>query len=612
MPSADRTYPDRPWVGVGVVVFRGNDILLVRRAKPPNQGQWSLPGGGQDIGETVFEAARREVVEEAGIQVRPVEVLTTVDSVHRDDDGRVKFHYTLVEVLAFWEDGDIRAGDDAEAVRWADAQAATELVTWSETRRIIGLAEAWRRRQPPPPRLPAHPSSRRFLSSPLGRLWRLPGTDTAILTSLTRGLFPLSRAWAAAQVADGDVARFADQISLSVDRVRRVPGLAAALAATSRLAQAASAADAQWRRTLAPSASDPAGRVAAETRRLDAADNLARARLRFLPLLARGPAAVAFDIPTPTEVTEAHGARLADPGAFALPKPLPQPTETPRLLGHATTDHWLHLPDLTGRAGTDCRARVFDPPGPADKPAVVFLHGVANEPDQIRAPLREIEPLLAAGLKVIAPEGPFHGRRRPLGLYSGEALFGRPPLGALDYFAAHVPEVGCLIAHARATGSRRVGLFGTSLGGFAAQMVAGHCRNWPDAARPDALFLLAIGDDLTENTMESRLAERLGIAATAVRAGWSADRLALWQPLMTPPPGPPAVDPSRMIAVLGRRDDVVPYRRGLARVKAWGVPDSNLFRRAGGHFTTPLSVVVDQQPVQQFADLLFGNRPRRG
>ena len=90
MGEVDRTYPDRPWVGVGVIVFRGDEILLVRRGKPPNQGQWSLPGGGQDLGETVFEAARREVAEEAGIDmVRPVEVLTTVDSVHRDD-GRAR------------------------------------------------------------------------------------------------------------------------------------------------------------------------------------------------------------------------------------------------------------------------------------------------------------------------------------------------------------------------------------------------------------------------------------------------------------------------------------------------------------------------------------------
>ena len=61
-----RTYPDRPWIGIGVVVWRDDRVLLVRRAKAPNLGQWSLPGGGQEIGETVFEAAIREVAEETG------------------------------------------------------------------------------------------------------------------------------------------------------------------------------------------------------------------------------------------------------------------------------------------------------------------------------------------------------------------------------------------------------------------------------------------------------------------------------------------------------------------------------------------------------------------
>ena len=136
-----REYPDRPWVGVGVVVVRGTvDVLLIRRARPPNQGQWSLPGGGQDLGETVFEAARREVREETGLLVTPRAVITTVDSIHTDADGAVRFHYTLVEVLADWEAGEALAADDASAVRWARWEEAADLVTWDETRRVLRLA----------------------------------------------------------------------------------------------------------------------------------------------------------------------------------------------------------------------------------------------------------------------------------------------------------------------------------------------------------------------------------------------------------------------------------------------------------------------------------------
>src|SRR3712207_2589394 len=87
-PRSEREYPDRPWVGVGVIVWRGDQVLLVRRGRPPRAGQWGLPGGAQEVGETLFEAAAREVLEETGLTVRPYAVVTAVDAVNRDDDGR--------------------------------------------------------------------------------------------------------------------------------------------------------------------------------------------------------------------------------------------------------------------------------------------------------------------------------------------------------------------------------------------------------------------------------------------------------------------------------------------------------------------------------------------
>ena len=86
-----RPYPDRPLVGVGVVVMRGGKVLLVRRGKPPREGQWSLPGGAQELGETVFEAGRREVREETGVELRPdrMEHLAVVDMIERDEQGAV-------------------------------------------------------------------------------------------------------------------------------------------------------------------------------------------------------------------------------------------------------------------------------------------------------------------------------------------------------------------------------------------------------------------------------------------------------------------------------------------------------------------------------------------
>jgi 8-oxo-dGTP diphosphatase len=141
---AANDYPNRPLIGVGVVVFKGDRVLLVRRAKPPREGQWSLPGGRQRLGERIAEAARREVAEEAGIEVEVGLLLDVVDSIDRDDKGAVQYHYTLVDLLAEWRSGEARAGHDASAVTWADPSDLAPYGLWRETERIIALAVARR------------------------------------------------------------------------------------------------------------------------------------------------------------------------------------------------------------------------------------------------------------------------------------------------------------------------------------------------------------------------------------------------------------------------------------------------------------------------------------
>ena len=127
-------------VGVGAVVFRDDSVLLIRRGKEPRAGQWSLPGGAQKLGETVFAAACREVKEEAGIDVRVVGLLDVVDSITRDAEGGVDYHYTLVDVAAEWQSGELAAGGDAVEAVWVERRALTQYDLWSETTRIIDLA----------------------------------------------------------------------------------------------------------------------------------------------------------------------------------------------------------------------------------------------------------------------------------------------------------------------------------------------------------------------------------------------------------------------------------------------------------------------------------------
>jgi len=113
-----RTYPNRPWVGLGVIIHKDNFILLIKRAKAPNKNHWSLPGGAQNLGETVFDGALREVLEETAIQGYDPQLVDVVDSLHYDEGGRITYHYTLIEVSALYHSGTAQALDDAADCTW--------------------------------------------------------------------------------------------------------------------------------------------------------------------------------------------------------------------------------------------------------------------------------------------------------------------------------------------------------------------------------------------------------------------------------------------------------------------------------------------------------------
>ena len=131
-------------VGVGAVIWRGRRVLLSRRGTPPRVGQWSLPAGAQHLRETLLPAITREVREETGLELAEPRLLTTVDLVERDPDGRVRYHYTLVDFTAEAPDGEPVAGDDAAAVAWFETDQLAGLGLWSETLRIIDEAAALR------------------------------------------------------------------------------------------------------------------------------------------------------------------------------------------------------------------------------------------------------------------------------------------------------------------------------------------------------------------------------------------------------------------------------------------------------------------------------------
>jgi ADP-ribose pyrophosphatase YjhB (NUDIX family) len=139
--SAARSYPDRPYVGVGIVVFRGKDVLLVKRGD-----RWSIPGGAQELGETVRETALRELKEETCVDARLLGLIDVVDGIQRDPDGRVRFHYTLVDFAAEWVAGEAAPASDVSELKWFELAGLDALGMWAETLRIIRAAERLRDR----------------------------------------------------------------------------------------------------------------------------------------------------------------------------------------------------------------------------------------------------------------------------------------------------------------------------------------------------------------------------------------------------------------------------------------------------------------------------------
>ncbi len=143
-----REYPEYPIASVGVVIIKDSKVLLAQRGKEPARGRWTIPGGVIEVGETLHEAAKREIMEECNIEVAIGPLYKSYDSIVRDGAGRIRFHYVILDVLGTHVAGEVRAGGDVTDVRWIGTgdlgtldvlPAVAELV-----RDVLGSAESAR------------------------------------------------------------------------------------------------------------------------------------------------------------------------------------------------------------------------------------------------------------------------------------------------------------------------------------------------------------------------------------------------------------------------------------------------------------------------------------
>jgi 8-oxo-dGTP diphosphatase len=145
-----RKYPARPIVGVGgVVLDRRGRVLLVKRGHEPLLGQWSLPGGAVDVGETLPAALAREILEETGLVVEVGPIVEVLDRITRDDRGRVAYHFVIVDYLCHAKRGRLAGGSDADAADWVDLERLAPLGVSDAAQRVIRKARAIARRSTP-------------------------------------------------------------------------------------------------------------------------------------------------------------------------------------------------------------------------------------------------------------------------------------------------------------------------------------------------------------------------------------------------------------------------------------------------------------------------------
>ncbi len=425
-----------------------------------------------------------------------------------------------------------------------------------------------------------------------------PWFDWVAVRAIAKWYLPLSRGWAAATVAGRDPERFFEALpGRDFDRGR----IARFLRVVDRRRRSYEKAARAWEQAFfgpeAPSAEDL---VEAELERHGKAHLFMATRAVFLPYRARLPA-VKWDVARPDEVANLHGARLMNP-ELAFPAPAAADfTESRTVAGAHGPEHWLRFDSPV--LGDSAWARVYELDEVRDPPTFIYLHGIGMENEMWRGGASPVGAMNSRGFRVICPEGPWHGRRRPPGLYGGEPVLARGPLGLLDLLQAWVGEVALLIGWARRTSRGPVVLGGVSLGALTSQIAASAAPDWPEILRPDALFLVATSGEMLDVATEGSLTRGVGLPGQLGAAGWSDFELSRWRPLLEPAPEPP-LPPERIILLLGSSDDLTPYPGGVELGRAWRLPEANLFVRPQGHFSVSLGLLHDSEPLDRLVAAL--------
>jgi ADP-ribose pyrophosphatase YjhB (NUDIX family) len=132
-----RQYPSQPLIGVGAIIINRNKMLIVKRANEPAKGLWSVPGGVVELGEQLHEALKRETKEETGLEVDIERLVDAVDNIVFDEEGRIQYHYVLLDYLCRPRGGVLKAADDVHEILWVPLEALQSLPITPSLNRVI-------------------------------------------------------------------------------------------------------------------------------------------------------------------------------------------------------------------------------------------------------------------------------------------------------------------------------------------------------------------------------------------------------------------------------------------------------------------------------------------
>lgn len=455
------------------------------------------------------------------------------------------------------------------------------------------------------PRHVASERAMRFFQSPVAPLLARPWLDKLALHILRHYFFPSSRLWAMAREAEGDL----DQFLLGLDAAslssRQLGKLRNTLEQFEHKRLRAFMVEPLWHDYLFGDAGASLERLLiAEEMRLDARTAYNMTRRAFLPFRSGLHASVKMTPPSPQELTTRfgeHGERVD--ALFEIPSQFPEVEVSRSLPVPGGRDYWLRFPSPSPAMNDMVYARVHEPEGVENPPTLIFGHGICVEFDHYHNLIDEIAGLTALGIRVVRPEAPWHGRRVLPGHFGGEQLLSTAPTGMYDFLGAQHQEWAVLMDWCRSAGSGPVAVGGSSLGAQTAKSVAMRASNWPKRLQPDALLAIIHTSHIGQTSTNSALSDIWNLSGALRDAGWSKELSEQWLRRLDPLELP-CMAPENIVSVTGSADTVTFESEANKQMDHWQVPAENRFSYVRGHFTIPLGMLRDSEPLHRFREVL--------